>query len=137
MKLNLSLAILAAALTGPGLFAQSMNYRADVPFNFQIGETQMPAGHYSVKETRGILTVAEANGKKSVFRLTMPAERRSVTPDAKLAFNRYGDDYYLTNVWTAGSREGQALVQGKHEKELSIRFKPVQTAGITLLPAAH
>ncbi|MCU1294943.1 MAG: hypothetical protein JWP08_3793 [Bryobacterales bacterium] len=137
MKLNLSLSVLAAALTCTGVYAQTLDYRADVPFNFQVGDTAMPAGHYSVKNARGILTVAQTDGKKSVFRLTMPAARRTATPDGKLMFNRYGEDYYLTNVWTAGSREGQALVQSKHEKQLSIKFKTIETAGISLLPASR
>ena len=137
MKLNLSLAIFAAALTCSVGSAQSLDYRADVPFTFQVGESTMPAGHYSVKNARGILTVSETSGKKSVFRLTLPASRAAATREGKLTFNRYGDSYYLTNVWTAGSREGQALVESKQEKQLSLRFKTLETASIPLLTASR
>src|ERR1700689_3985486 len=45
---SLSLAVLSFVLT-TGSHAQAME-EANVPFSFQVGSTQLPAGHYLIKE---------------------------------------------------------------------------------------
>jgi hypothetical protein len=64
--------------------------------------------------------------------LTQRASRRISHDKPSLEFTRYGEDYYLTNVWEGHSHEGVVLPRSNREKELASRFKTVETAGIIL-----
>jgi hypothetical protein len=73
--------------------------------------------------------------KKGVLHLTMGASRSTVARDPKLEFTRYGEDYYLTSIWSANSPEGQTLLQSKRERELASRFRSLEMAAVALKPA--
>lgn len=116
---------LLLALATFGIFAATTmaaeNYalRARVPFDFSAAGVQVPAGVYTIERqgAPGILMLRDDNGKiKAVFQtITL-----SATPDhneAKLVFNKYGDQYFLSRVVNAVG-PGAQLRQTKIEKEL-------------------
>jgi hypothetical protein len=43
----------------------------------------------------------------------------------KLVFHRYGDRYFLAQVWTAGSDQGRELPKSRRETEIALDY-PVQ-----------
>ncbi|MFL6463796.1 MAG: hypothetical protein ACJ73N_05235 [Bryobacteraceae bacterium] len=135
MKLYLYSAVFAAALMCPSGYAQTINASARIPFNFRVGETVMPAGNYSIQDSRGVLRMLNSDRKKGVLHLTMNASRSAMARDPKLEFTRYGEDYYLTSIWSANSSEGQTLLQSKHERELASRFRSLEMAAVALKPA--
>jgi hypothetical protein len=52
---------------------------------------------------------------------------------ARLVFNKYGDTYFLSQVWSSGYAQGSALYQSKTERELA--RTTAKTARVT--PAAQ
>lgn len=134
MKFRLYSILFAAALTGSSAFAQTLKAHASVPFEFRVGNTVLPAGDYQISESRDLLTVSQTTGKHTIMHLTLPASRRTVTPDAKLQFTRFGDEYFLTNIWSGGSHEGRGISPTKHETALAQTFGEVETASISLHP---
>jgi hypothetical protein len=132
MKRLLFTAGLFAALASPYMYAQTAVAVANVPFEFRMGKTLMPAGKYTVTDSGGVVTVREESGRKSAVQISLPTERSSVNSQPSLEFNRYGSDYFLSTIWTQGSKEGRALPKSQFEKELISHAGLVQTASIAL-----
>jgi hypothetical protein len=132
MKRFIYTAALAAAMACPYGYAQTMDARADVPFNFRMGDAVMPAGTYRIHESQGLLMLREQTGKKAAMHLTLPVSRSAVASNPSLEFTRYGNEYYLAKVWSGQSHDGRSLIQGKREKELAARFKNIEPANTVL-----
>ena len=121
---------LFAAMACAVLHAQTVDLRANVPFDFRMGETLMPAGEYVIHHSAGVLTVrAESGPPRAIFQLTLPASRQDGSTKGALVFNRYGDSYFLAKIWAPESRYGMALSTSKREKELA-SGAPVYSAAI-------
>jgi hypothetical protein len=113
------------------LNAQTADLTAEVPFNFRVGATSMPAGTYWIHQSGGLITVRQEGGSK-IATLTLPASRPTAPSTGILEFNRYGDTYFLSKVWAPESTEGRALPKGPQEKEIArhIAVEPIQTAAL-------
>lgn len=113
--------------------AQTSTSRAEIPFDFRMGTTTLPAGTYFVQQSGYLLTIREEGGaNRSVMQLTRPASRKAVSSQPKLEFHRYGSTYFLAAIWNQNSREGQALPQSKQEQEFLTHAQLLQTASIPL-----
>lgn len=118
--------VFAAAV---GLHAQTIRLKANIPFEFSVGATVMPAGEYDVQHANGaVILRSQSENRKSVIALSLPAMRAAAEQPATLVFNRYGNEYFLAKVWDAYSPAGRLLRPGKHEKELIARGAAAQTA---------
>lgn len=122
---------LFAAFVCSRLNAQTADLTATVPFDFRVGPTFMPAGNYAVHQSGWLLTVRQVGGS-AIVAFTLPASRRSAPSTGILEFNRYGDTYFLSKIWTPESSEGRAIPKGPQEKEIARRMsvEPVQTAAL-------
>jgi len=118
------------ALVCASLCAQTMNLRATIPFAFRAGEKAMPAGEYTIRHSAGALILHNAGGP-SVILLTNAASRPNAPRNARLNFNRYGEQYFLSSVWTSDSRDGREISKSRVEKELA-RQTPGEPVGIAL-----
>ncbi len=103
--------------------------QANIPFNFQMGSSIMPAGNYVVSESGSIITVRAVTGKPAAMLLTFPASRAAASPNPSLEFNRYGNDYFLAKVWDGSSQNGRGLSKSKREQELRRHVSFGQTSG--------
>ena len=118
--------VFAAAM---GLHAQTISLKANIPFEFSVGATVMPAGEYDVQHANGaVILRGRSENRKSVIALSQPAVRKAAEQPATLVFNRYGDQYFLAKIWDPYSPTGRVLGPGKHEKELIARGVAAQTA---------
>jgi hypothetical protein len=135
---HLFTALIVAALSCASAHAQTFDARAQVPFQFRVGNHLMPAGKYTVHQSNFLLKLSEERGKASVFRITTPASQKTVSDKSVLSFTRYRDEFHLTGLWYAGSKEGQALMPTAREKELARATKPADSATAVLeASAAH
>jgi hypothetical protein len=118
------------ALIGLGLllatasaYAQTGVVKATVPFNFIVGQAQLPAGGYVIQHlsTSGVAISIESSDRKLV-RLVMPnaCESLQAQDKTKLVFHRYGDEYFLTQIWTAGNNRGSELPKTQREAEIAM-----------------
>ena len=111
---------LFAALACSGLQAETV-MRANIPFEFHMGKTFLPAGDYQFRYASHVLTVQAEGGRAIALSLTYE-EWRSKAPETPVVeFHRYGDLYFLSNIWTPDSREGAAVPKTAREKELLSR----------------
>lgn len=120
---NVSLALLATA----SLFAQSRtSMKVQVPFGFHVGNAMLPAGEYTVDNNVSphVLRVRSIDGSPTAMVLTTGLGKRSGITAARLIFNRYGDTYFLSQVWTRGGISGSAVSQSKREIQAAQNLRP-------------
>ena len=97
----------------------------DIPFSFVVGSKILPAGRYTVSQTRSdcVLQLRSEDSRETIFTpLTIPVRSRMEPHRAELQFHRYGDDYFLSKVWMSTDGEGCELLKSKLERQL-IRFR--------------
>ncbi len=108
----------------------------NIPFDFVAGNTQMPAGEYSVKTsgpTNVLILISRTDSAASAFINTNPAVASEPKTESKLIFNRYGDRYFLSQVWTAGNASGRQLQKSNREKEMAQTAKLETQEQVTLV----
>ena len=132
-RLILAAGLFAATLTA-SLHAQTMDMKANIPFDFRIGNAAFPSGEYSVRNSGGVLSVAQTTGDhKSGMFLTVGTDRpEASTGMGTLEFHRYGDSYYLSKVWTPESSVARVLPRTPREKELASHIGMPGTASVAL-----
>jgi hypothetical protein len=109
--------IVAFSIAVPMVQAQQTIMTANVPFAFSIGEKQLPAGAYAVREMDRATLVQSSNGENSVLGIYTYAGP-SKADETKLVFHKVGDHYFLCQIWTSARGQGLAVPQSKLEKEL-------------------
>ena len=92
---------------------------ATIPFEFSVGYKTMPAGDYVVEviATAGdALMIRSADDPVSALRLSEATSREKKQSHARLIFNRYGDKYFLSEVWNGVDPIGRRLIKAGDER---------------------
>ncbi len=94
--------------------------KANVPFSFMAGGETFPAGEYMITghHAPGILLVRGADNRAIAAVRVNWTYAKTRQPKTSLVFNRYGNDYFLTQVWTAFRSLGFQLPKSQREREL-------------------
>ena len=124
----LSMASLFVLLAVGSAYADSdsAKIRADIPFDFTVANKTYPAGSYAVEYTQPqgafLIHIAEDESRRTLlWSNTVPAQSiEGHSP--KLVFNRYGDEYFLTQVWGGGEIDGRELQKSATERELAMEY---------------
>ena len=88
----------------------------------------MPAGEYVVVPLKpSLVTIRSRDGHQSVLAQTNTLEVTQASADGKFIFNRYGDIYFLSQIWTPGEEVGRMLPMSKVEKEVAGGFPASET----------
>jgi hypothetical protein len=110
--------------------------RVNVPFDFVAGNTSLPAGEYLVEAsgpTHTLLLIDRKDAISSALINTNAAVSAGPQSESKLVFNRYGDRYFLSQVWTAGYSSGRQLLKSAREKEMAKVAKNETQGQVTLV----
>src|SRR5262245_6730884 len=75
-----------------------------IPFDFTIGTKSFAAGKYSVRPqvSPSILAIQGVDGGSAGMALTHAVQAIRPSGGTRLVFNRYGNNYFLSQVWTSG-----------------------------------
>lgn len=96
--------------------------RATIPFDFIVRGKVLPAGNYEIErvndEPSGLLVRNVNNKHEHIVFETEPMEARRISSHNVLVFNRYGDEYFLSEVVTAGEQTGRELAPSRTERTL-------------------
>lgn len=110
------------ALAGSSVLrAQTGNrLEAGIPFAFEMADKKLPAGEYKVSEgcLSGCMLVfgrTEYDGAFSMRSAILSYGPHEGT-QLQLVFNKYGDRYFLSEIWTPAM--GQRLMKSKSERAL-------------------
>ena len=130
--------LVCGLLVGLAASAQAQsNIKVNVPFNFTIGTTLLQAGEYTVQQASPhaaseVLLFRDAAGESRAVMMGIRVEPSSKDTVPKLVFHRYGDIYFLSQVWLNGGDSGSELRPGSHEREL-LASKSTASEGVTVL----
>jgi hypothetical protein len=64
------------------------------------------------------MSVEDERGRAKAMRMSMPVLTRDATSKAKLVFHRYGDQYFLYQIWPAGATTGRQFLKSHSEREI-------------------
>ena len=114
--------------------AQSTRVRATIPFAFYWGEGMLPAGNYDVASfgDGGIVRLTNRDTRTSAVFTTISMSHLASEPNPKLIFHRYGDDYFLAEMWWGGRSDGRKLLPSKAERELAQEVRPVRIVSVAV-----
>ena len=126
-----------AFLAAASVFAQgSQTLTAEVPFGFHVGNSRFAAGQYTVGSLASqVLLIQSANRKAAAMIMTQKVGRNGAG-QSQLVFHRYGNEYYLSQVWDSGST-GSELIVTKRETELSAAARRVSQSVIAQAGTQH
>jgi len=118
LPLLLMAVIGSAALTTK---AQSTyGVRANVPFEFNVGDKTLPAGKITAREmsaNSGVLAISNLDQSQHAIRIAHSMTISRQTDRGKLVFRKYGNRYYLAQVWIPGY-DPRAFTKSKSERLL-------------------
>ena len=117
--LMVTLAVAAAAAVAAN-GQSSQRFRAQVPFDFVVGDKTLHAGKYrvgAIEQSSDAIAIVNTAGDGAI-RLSSPTKRSDRVNTAKLVFHRYGSMYFLSEVWMADERTGRELSLGKQERAI-------------------
>jgi hypothetical protein len=128
------LAIANFAMAGTS-FAQSKTVRADVPFDFSVGNQLLPAGSYTIKAgSEGFIAIRNHN--KPIAVITLVHRDRAKTPTGgKLIFHKYGDRYFLSEILSSWAVMNVTLPRSYMEKTVLLQQAMVHPSSEALIAA--
>jgi hypothetical protein len=129
LRIAFSTALLLAASASIAQTKQG-DVTADIPFPFVVAKQTLPAGHYIVSPLNMDSLSIHDTSHHSMFVPTHSAQRSMNDNRCKLVFHRYGDTYFLSEVWVAGNAVGKALFRSRAERELAASGKEREVAEV-------
>ena len=95
----------------------------NIPFAFTAGGATLPAGEYRVERWTSsgmMLKIQSTDCTEIAFVQANAAEQTEPQHESKLVFHRYANQYFLYEVWSAGSKLGRQLPKSGKEKEQAL-----------------
>jgi hypothetical protein len=102
-------------------FAQSKVVRANVPFDFTVGDKLLPAGTYTIKETSDHLIMIRNHDKPIAVISLVNGDSRNSPNGGKLMFHRYGSQYFLSEILCDQANMNLQVPQSKTEKKTALQ----------------
>ena len=118
LALLLTLALATTVATASGQNQSAV--KANVLFEFIVGDKALNAGEYSVSAIgigHDALAIQGINANDNAVRL-VNTTTRSAEKSTKLVFHRYGNTFFLSEVWTAGEVQGRQLLKSRQERAI-------------------
>jgi hypothetical protein len=127
MALAVIVAGLALNLT---TFAQANGLRVQIPFDFYVSDTLMPAGNYLVSTLQNgrIIQLISNDGHPTMFAMSGTTTRNVLLNSNRVVFNRYGDANFLAELHWSGTATGREIRATQLELEARNRQAPTRVA---------
>jgi hypothetical protein len=140
----LKLSVVAAALVltlapTSAVHAQDLDEKArvEVPFAFEVGSVHFVPGSYSIGRLNGS-TLYVHGAKHGAFASIHYGDNDKTIVANKVVFHRVGSQYFLSEVWSAGTTQHMVAYQSKVEKqalELAANHPAIQGTEVILAQA--
>jgi hypothetical protein len=115
--------------------------RATIPFDFSVRGKILPAGDYEIRRITDQpdgLMISNVNDKHehAMFE-TEAVEAPRITRNAEITFQRYGDNYFLSEVFAGGAQAGREAIPSRQERMLRRESASNKTPTETVSLAAY
>ena len=136
-KQLLSFGVMAMLLVGASAYAQEINLKANIPFDFIVAGKTLPAGMYNMKSVgsnqNDAVVVRGETSKDGAMVMGHRVESREAATQSKLVFRRYGHRYFLSQLWQQGDSSGNELPKSKREAEVALDYPSEQVVLVATL----
>lgn len=121
MKRSVSFAVAAVfglvlmTCVGSAFASLAVAVKVNVPFDFVVGTTTLPAGEYLISNlddnSRDLLAIRSQDGKSAIFVQANPLSPKgdNWVPDTRLTFEKVNGKEFLTGVWESGADIGYSI----------------------------
>ena len=143
MKSARTLITICLLFTAATLLAQTTPsqrlMKVNVPFSFAAENHFLPAGEYLVQTVtpERSIRIISVDGKHSAIVNTLPNYAKSPSENSRLVFHRYGDEYFLTQVWTGGQNVARNPLSSKRAMEIASSGGVPESRTIIALGTTH
>ena len=121
MKKHTLLLGLSLLLIGTVAYARNVNLKVNVPFDFVVNGAMLPSGEYSVQGLAlgNAISIRKADYTAKALVLGTRCQSPKTSEKSKLVFHRYGNRYFLAQIWMAGENAGLELAKSRVETEIA------------------
>jgi hypothetical protein len=95
--------------------------RANIPFSFEVRGHTLPAGEYEISRVNvdgSGLNITNVDHRHEHAMVETDPVQGTGRNRGELVFHRYGDNYFLYEIWTPGMETGRVLPTSREEKTL-------------------
>jgi hypothetical protein len=112
---------------------------ATIPFAFTVKNSNLPAGDYTISTLPpyNMIKVQSVDGRKVAMIPAIPSPTSAESMQTKLVFHRFGNQYFLAQVWEQGSNVHRDLRSGNLARELARSGQTFQSATILASNRPH
>ncbi|HKR60971.1 MAG TPA: hypothetical protein VJS64_14720, partial [Pyrinomonadaceae bacterium] len=112
LGLFIMLAITSVSAQAPG------RVEVKIPFDFAAGKAEFKAGAYSIKRVSNNVLAIRSIDRKTTRLVDAPLaiDSRDSKAGARVVFNQYGGQYFLSQVWLTVESGRQLFTSGAEEK---------------------
>ena len=123
MTTLMAVAMFAMTLAVASVHAQNAgSISVTIPFEFAAAGKTLPAGDYYVRRSldgaRVVMRIESKNCSLTVDLPTHGVQSADIQNESKLVFNKYGEQFFLSQVWAAGRSTGEELNKTSRERGL-------------------
>jgi hypothetical protein len=138
MMLSLLVTLAVTPVTAQSSF---LFVRMRIPFEFTIKDKTLPSGDYIVRRNFSsspeMLLISSVEGGSGEYVLTKNVLAKARQSESKLIFHRYGGQYFLSQVWTAGNSAGRELPRSGRERAVDRELAKNSVERLTVTLIAH
>ena len=114
----------------------SVPIRAKIPFDFSLGDKKLAAGEYTFSRLSGIadnktMLVRSEDSSTRMFQSTLTAQVLTPRNESSLVFHKYGDQYFLEQIWMHGEQVGTELPESRSERTIRRQLAKTQQSNMS------
>lgn len=138
MRAITTLSLLALLAVGAAAQSNGNNQmKASIPFKFTVGQMTLPAGDYTISfvnraSDAETMLIKSADGHSSKMVHMLPVQAREIQESGKLVFNRYGQQYFLSQIWSPAEQTGLELAPSRTERALERELAQTERERVTV-----
>lgn len=131
----IALFTIATFVTAGRALAQDRAVQATVPFDFTVGNKLLPAGTYTIATASyDVIAIKNYDRRIAILSTATPNSKESKN-GSKLVFDKYGDQYFLSEVLCPGTSMNVNLPTSKQEKRARVQEAMLPNASQVLIAA--
>ncbi len=73
------------------------------------------------------MAIRNQDSNRAAIRLAIPIQVRKASDKGKLVFHRYGQNYFLSEVWSGGESTGRQLLKSKQERTMESQLAAISS----------
>ena len=116
--------------------------KVEIPFDFSVRDKTLPAGTYSVawvNPEKSMFRLRNEDTGEAIVSLAAPVQAKEAPKTTRLHFRRYGESYFLFQMWEPGSVRGRQLSKSRTERSIERNLakegaEPSSMAPVVLSP---